>query len=209
MDFPMRRVTLTIATMALLLAACADGGGVPLTGVDSPASEELAQEVANDDVSATEGSGLDTWDGELADANDPIAHESAEDDLATEDEDLTEDTKPKPLPLPPESVPIPEPLPGITGEVPSDLLDAILADARSRLSTEAVITVIRGEFVTWPDGSLGCPEPGMSYTQALVDGYWVVLDAGGETLDYRASAKGSFKLCESSLAVPPSDGNSK
>ena len=42
------------------------------------------------------------------------------------------------------------------------------------------MTVLRAESVTWPDGSLGCPEPGMQYTQALVPGYWVEIAVGDE-----------------------------
>ena len=83
------------------------------------------------------------------------------------------------------------------GEVPEAILDAILADAAQRSGVEADdIAVTRAESVTWSDGSLDCPEPGMSYTQALVDGYHVVLDADGEELDYRVTAAGSFVLCE-------------
>jgi hypothetical protein len=37
--------------------------------------------------------------------------------------------------------------------------------------------VVQAEAVTWPDGALGCPEPGIVYTQALVPGYWVVVEA--------------------------------
>jgi hypothetical protein len=58
--------------------------------------------------------------------------------------------------------------------------------------------------VTFSDGSLDCPEPGMSYTQALVDGYQVEIEAGDETLDYRVGAGGSFRLCESD--GPPGGG---
>jgi hypothetical protein len=87
--------------------------------------------------------------------------------------------------------------PTVIGEVPEAILDAILADAAQRSGVEADdIAVTRAESVTWSDGSLDCPEPGMSYTQALVDGYHVVLDAGGEELDYRVTAAGSFVLCE-------------
>ncbi len=39
----------------------------------------------------------------------------------------------------------------------------------------------------------------MAYTQALVDGYHVVIVAGGEELDYRVGSGGSFRLCEGSL----------
>lgn len=87
---------------------------------------------------------------------------------------------------------------GITGEVPQELLGRILADAAERSGvSEDDMEVIRAEFVTWNDGSLGCPEPGQVYTQALIDGFHIILDAGGEELDYRADAGGGFRLCGS------------
>ena len=91
----------------------------------------------------------------------------------------------------------------VTGDVPEDLLKAILADAAERtgLPTEA-FTVVRGEAVTWTDGSLGCPQPDMVYTQAPVDGYWIVLEAGDKDLDYRAAEGGFFSLCEGNVRVP-------
>lgn len=196
----MRRIILVIAVLTLLLAACADAGTGPLDGAELPASEDDAEEPDSGEVITAEGTGLEMWEGELADADDPIVRELADDDAIPEDEVLTEDTNPKPRP--PISVPIPEPLPAATGEVPMDLLEAILADAQSRLSTEASITVIRDQAVTWSDGSLGCPEPGMMYTQALVSGYWVILDADGQTLDYRASNSGGFKYCPFGGSVP-------
>ena len=58
------------------------------------------------------------------------------------------------------------------------------------------VVVTKAEAVTWPDGSLGCPEPGMFYTQALVDGYWIVVEAGGQALDYRVSGGGNFRICD-------------
>jgi hypothetical protein len=88
----------------------------------------------------------------------------------------------------------------VIGEVPQEILDAILADAADRSGAAlAAIEVVTAEQVTWPDGSLGCPEPGQAYTQALVDGYQVVVDAGGEELDYRVGSGGSFQLCENGL----------
>ena len=40
------------------------------------------------------------------------------------------------------------------------------------------------ELVTWPDASLGCPQPDEVYTQALVDGYRIVLAAEGQEFTY-------------------------
>ena len=91
----------------------------------------------------------------------------------------------------------------VTGEVPEALLAEIMADLVARTGVDlAAITVVRGEVVTWGDGSLGCPQPGMNYTQALVDGYWVVLEAGGTEYDYRASNRGYFILCEQGGSPP-------
>lgn len=85
----------------------------------------------------------------------------------------------------------------VTGDVPENILSAILADAAERTGADAeAITVTRSEAITWNDGSLGCPEPDMSYTQALVDGYHVVLDVDGETLDYRVGSGAGFRLCD-------------
>ncbi len=95
----------------------------------------------------------------------------------------------------------------MTGKVPADLLASIIADAAERIgAAESDFTVVRARPATWNDGSLGCPEPGMSYTQALVNGYWVVIEYGGVELDYRASSIGDFRLCIGG-GSPPSDAN--
>ena len=59
----------------------------------------------------------------------------------------------------------------------------------------ADIVVIASEEVTWPDGSLGCPEPGMFYTQALVNGSLIVLEADGRHYQYHAGPDGEPFLC--------------
>ena len=69
--------------------------------------------------------------------------------------------------------------------------------ARERLE------VLVAEAVTWPDGSLGCPEPGMAYTQALVPGFRVRIRADGPILDYHAGARGRPKFCPPDRATPP------
>lgn len=94
----------------------------------------------------------------------------------------------------------------MTGEVPAELLDEVTADARQRAGgSRQDVQVTRAEAVTWSDGSLGCPEPGMSYTQALVNGYWVELEVAGEAFDYRLNHRGAFKLCTSPTPKPPAE----
>ncbi|MEA2002098.1 MAG: hypothetical protein U9N84_09485 [Actinomycetota bacterium] len=92
----------------------------------------------------------------------------------------------------------------VTGEVPEEIMAAIFADLTARSgATLGEITVIRAEEAIWPDGSLGCAEPGATYTQEPVPGYWVVLEHAGSSYDYRASASGFFRLCTG--IAPPSN----
>ncbi len=64
---------------------------------------------------------------------------------------------------------------------------------RLDISPDAV-TVVEALAVTWPDGSLGCPEPGMMYTQVLVDGTFVLLEADGQRYEYHGG--NPLFLCE-------------
>jgi hypothetical protein len=86
--------------------------------------------------------------------------------------------------------------------VPQPVWDAVLADLAARRGGQVgPVTVVSAEAVTWNDGSLGCPEPGMVYTQALVDGYHVVLEVGGERYDYRVGSGTAVKLCTSAAGT--------
>lgn len=80
-------------------------------------------------------------------------------------------------------------------DVPQQAWDAIVADLAQR-GASAEPELVSAEAVTWNNGALGCPKPGMNYTQALVDGMRVVVTAGGETYDYRFGGEGSPVLCE-------------
>jgi hypothetical protein len=68
--------------------------------------------------------------------------------------------------------------PLVKGQVPQTILESILKEAAAlaKVARDKLV-IVRAESVVWNDGSLGCPEPGMMYTQALVNGYWVVIDA--------------------------------
>ncbi len=86
---------------------------------------------------------------------------------------------------------------------PSALLAQVLADAAERSGlAEGALRVLDSRQVTWGDGSLGCPEPGMSYTQALVPGWHVLVAAGESKLDYRLAEQGYFRLCEPGRLKP-------
>ena len=97
----------------------------------------------------------------------------------------------------------------VTGEVPTELLGAIKADLAARQAASVDdIEVLRAQAVVWRDGSLGCPEPGLMYTQALVNGYWVVLSLNGKEWDYRAGTRDHFSLCERN-GKPPLETDSR
>jgi len=87
----------------------------------------------------------------------------------------------------------------------ADRIPAVVADLAARLGVdESSITVVSIEEVTWPDGSLGCPQPGMMYTQALVNGSLIVLDVDGTTHEYHSGADGRPFYCQD--PTPPTTG---
>ena len=88
---------------------------------------------------------------------------------------------------------------GTTGgaALPAAIIEPIVADAAAGLGVEpSAVKVISAEARTYGDGSLGCPRPGEMYTQAVVDGYQVIVEVNGTQLDYRGSGPGRFRICE-------------
>jgi hypothetical protein len=70
-------------------------------------------------------------------------------------------------------------------------------DLSRRLDVDpSEIAVVSVEEVTWRDGSLGCPRPGMLYPQVLTNGSRVVLESRGERYEYHAGGRRSAFLCE-------------
>ena len=78
-----------------------------------------------------------------------------------------------------------------------------IADLAARQGVDpSAITTVSVEEVTWRDGSIGCPEPGATYTQALVDGMRVVLEVDGQQFEYHSGGGQAPFLCED--PEPPS-----
>lgn len=107
----------------------------------------------------------------------------------------------KPTVKPSGTAPGPDP----TGIPTTAVVDPALApyvglatsDLAARLGVPADgIEVVTAITVTWPDTSLGCPKPGMSYPQTPVDGAMIVLRAGGKDYGYRAGGDKKPFLCE-------------
>jgi hypothetical protein len=91
--------------------------------------------------------------------------------------------------------------PGVL-DLPASVIEPVVAEI-SRLSGVPVaeVSIVSAEAATFPDGSLGCPVPGMAYTQMVTDGYRIVADAGGTTYDYRGT-RNSFSRCLNPKAAP-------
>ena len=81
-------------------------------------------------------------------------------------------------------------------EIPAALVDAIRADLEARIGVDVSSMVVGPyEKATWPDGSMGCPKPGEMYTQAIVEGYEVIVAYDGAEYDYRVSDSGIVRFC--------------
>lgn len=51
------------------------------------------------------------------------------------------------------------------------------------------IEFLEFEEVVWPDSSLGCPQPGIAYTQVMVDGYRILLQHEGKVYAYHGGGE--------------------
>jgi hypothetical protein len=74
------------------------------------------------------------------------------------------------------------------GDLPDVPVDQAVVEAGGEAGVDPEeIEVLVAEEVTWPDGALGCPEPDGMYTQALVEGYRIVLSVAGEEVHYHGA----------------------
>lgn len=59
------------------------------------------------------------------------------------------------------------------------------------------LTLVRSSATEWSDGSLGCPRPGMAYTQAIVPGYEITFEHQGNRYAVHTNSDASFMTsCE-------------
>ncbi len=90
---------------------------------------------------------------------------------------------------------------GGSAALPDDLrsrpaVAAAIADTAEREKVRPdQVAVAAWSQVTWNDGSLGCPEKGKSYTQALVEGELLLLQTDTGLFQYNARTGGPFAYC--------------
>lgn len=77
-------------------------------------------------------------------------------------------------------------------------------DLARRLGVEQdSVTLSGSKPVNWGSGALGCPEPGMNYTQALVPGILIFLRVGNDVYGYHAIPGGKPFYCPRERAEKP------
>ena len=78
----------------------------------------------------------------------------------------------------------------------NDLIEQGRIDLAQRLGVSVDEIVIKEvKAMEWKDASLGCPTRGVYYVQVVTPGYRIMLDAKGQTYDYRTDGRRIF-LCE-------------
>ncbi len=100
------------------------------------------------------------------------------------------------------AAPDPTPRPAAAANGPEGIAIATVAEF---LSIEpGRVTVVSSEAQDFPDSSLGCPQPGMSYLQVITPGHRVLVEADGRRFDVRvAGSRG--RICH--RRKPAGDGN--
>lgn len=92
------------------------------------------------------------------------------------------------------TTPLPQPS-GAAAALSDARWEAVVADLRTRgVTGEPELVSATAE--TFSDGSLGCPTPGQSYTQAIVEGMRVLVRADDSTFDYRFGTGDEPRRCE-------------
>ncbi|MBI3176387.1 MAG: hypothetical protein HYZ35_00205 [Chloroflexi bacterium] len=85
----------------------------------------------------------------------------------------------------------------LTDPVKQQWVQLAVDDLAQRLAVDpAQIGFVDFRDITWPDSSLGCPQPGMAYAQVLTDGYLIQLSVGKRLFEYHGGGREPPFLCE-------------
>src|SRR5712691_8360773 len=107
-------------------------------------------------------------------------------------------TAPPPPPSPAPASPVASVLPGSSPTAdPQPAVDAALRDAAAHLGvSSANLKVDQVEPRQWSDSSLGCPKPGLMYSQIVTPGFVIIISGAGKQLEYHADTRGQVVLCQ-------------
>jgi hypothetical protein len=103
---------------------------------------------------------------------------------------------PKRIPSPVAAPSAPAGQPVAMAAIPASVRRAVVMDAARRFQVaESAVVLARAEKVTWSDGSLGCPQSGRMYTQALVPGFRLIAKTADGELEYHTDMRGNLVGC--------------
>lgn len=86
-------------------------------------------------------------------------------------------------------------------------IKAAITNLATRTGVAAdAITVREAHAVRWSSGAMGCPKPGINYTQALVPGVRLLLEAKGEVYYYHGRNGRNLFYCPAGRARAPAYG---
>jgi len=202
----MKKVMMIGLVAALLATACggsSDGDpGVVADGTEAAADKDAN---ANNEAAQSSASGGEDGSGivEPEDTSNVAGNESDEVEEKTPDPSTTEN--------PPSSGSADEETageptaPAITH--PNAQVATAMTDLVKRIGASVdAIELVSVEEVTWSDGSIGCPQPGMRYTQAIVNGTRIILRISGADYEYHSGGSREVFYCENpSDPVPGGD----
>ena len=87
-------------------------------------------------------------------------------------------------------------------------VSAAVADLSDRTGIAAdAITVTNASIVNWGSSAVGCPREGMNYTQAIVPGVLLLLEAGGKFYRYHGGSNSELFHCPDDRAEAPAYGS--
>ena len=197
----MRRLLTALAVVAIVAASCGDTVSEEVT---TPVGETntSASTAADDEAAVTSGE-PEATPSESSEATEPPSETTSPE--ATEPPVTTDETKPPPT----TTAPLTDPPATVEEPVAAQgMVDIAKADLATRLGVAmSDIGVVSIEEVTWRDGSLGCPRPGFSYTQALVNGTRILLTANGVTYHYHSGGGDPFYCANPQDPLPPGGGD--
>jgi hypothetical protein len=94
-------------------------------------------------------------------------------------------------PAPADETPTPDARSGDTNGSQDNMVEQIKQQLAAAIDQPAsALTLESREPVEWSDGSLGCPKPGMMYTQAIVPGYKLTFSDGSRTYEIHVGRGG-------------------
>lgn len=113
--------------------------------------------------------------------------------------------------VPPPASPTPEssepgdapPMPNPSDPTLQKLISTAAEDLAKRFSIASDQIQLHEAFeMTWPDSSLGCPNPSSMYMQVLTPGYLIRLQAPGGIFEYHTDKRGSVVYCANPSPLP-------